>query len=79
MQVPGLLHSLLRRHAALQLSFGQVHWDLLIPVYLGSPAEEFECENLSALLIQVKNRKSKPRLLLGREFPTYFTDSRVGF
>lgn len=50
-----LLHQMLRRNQALQLSEYQEHWDLLIPMYLGPCDEDFDTSKVSVILIQVKN------------------------
>lgn len=54
-----LLHGLLYSHAALELAKGQPHWDLLIPVYFGSPDDNFDTRKVSAIAIQVKNQKER--------------------
>lgn len=53
------LHQMLRRNQALQLCESQEYWDLLIPMYLGALDQEFEIKNVSAIVVQVKNRASK--------------------
>ena len=52
-----LLRRLLQRHCALQLSPKQSHWDLLLPVYFGALDKELDADLLSAVVVQVKNRK----------------------
>ncbi|KAF8544882.1 hypothetical protein BDD12DRAFT_813746 [Trichophaea hybrida] len=54
-----LLHGLLYSHAALELAKGQSRWDLLIPVYFGSPDDNFDTRKISAITIQVKNQKER--------------------
>ena len=54
-----LAHDLLRRCAALQLNFVQPAWDILIPVYYGNPRMRFEPDNVSVIVIQVKNTKAR--------------------
>ena len=51
-----LLHGLMLQQAALQMKFNGQDWDLLIPVYLGDPEAPFDRSQLTAFLIQVKNR-----------------------
>ncbi|KAF8436671.1 hypothetical protein BGX38DRAFT_1274444 [Terfezia claveryi] len=67
-----LLHSLLRQHCALQLSFGQPHWDLLIPIYFGDLDKDFDVNKLSAVFLQAKNRVNKVKIPLGKEYPEIF-------
>jgi len=69
----GLLLRLLRRHAALQLSHGQPHWDLLIPIYFGELSAPLNPAHLSAIVIQIKNRANKAPFHLGNEFKQYFS------
>ena len=63
-----LLHGLLRQHCALQLSFGQGYWDLLLPVYCGDLGKNFDPSLLTAVFIQVKNRMHKMAWFLGTEY-----------
>jgi len=56
-EMRGLLHTLLMTQAALQSCHDQEFWDLLIPVYFGPPDKPFNLDQVSALFIQVKNRK----------------------
>ena len=55
-EMRGLLHILLMTQAALQGCHDQEFWDL-IPVYFGPPDEPFDLDQVSALFIQIKNRK----------------------
>jgi len=46
---------------------------MLIPIYFGSPHERLDRNYVSALMIQVKNRKTKSSLLLSqRDYARYF-------
>jgi hypothetical protein len=54
--IPGLLHDLLRRSAALQLSHNQPTYDKLIPIYFGDPGMEFEEWRCGVILVQDKNK-----------------------
>lgn len=68
-----LLHGLMHAQAALQFSYNQPIWDLAIPIYFGDPERPFDSSCLSAMLIQVKNRKKRQRIsLLASEYTPYF-------
>jgi hypothetical protein len=54
--IPALCHDLLRRSAAVQLAFKQETFDLLLPVYYGPEAEEFDQSKCGVILVQIKNR-----------------------
>ena len=69
----GLLLRLLRRHAALQLSHGQPHWDLLILIYFGELSAPLNPAHLSAIVIQTKSRANKAPFHLGDEVRLYFS------
>ncbi|KIW99997.1 uncharacterized protein Z518_10925 [Rhinocladiella mackenziei CBS 650.93] len=56
--IPGLCRDLLRRSAAMQLSWCQETYDLLIPVYYGTEDEEFDPSNCGVIVVQVKNKKN---------------------
>ena len=69
-----LLHALMMQNAALQLAFNQADYDLLIPVYFGKANEAFDCEMLSAIVVQIKNQvKSTTPILSKKNFTAYFT------
>jgi len=53
--IPALCHDLLRRSAAMQLSWDQETYQLLIPVYYGTEDEPFNPSNCGVILVQVKN------------------------
>jgi hypothetical protein len=55
--IPGLLHDLLRRSAALQLSHNQPTYDQLIPIYFGDPGMQFEESRCGFILVQDKNQE----------------------
>ena len=61
-RVSMLLGNMIRRHQGLQLAELQPDWDLIIPLYLGPIDAAFSTSYVSAILIQVKNRKTKSRL-----------------
>jgi len=64
--MPQLLLDLLRQCAGLQLAFTQPSWDLLIPIYFGSPASAFDQSLVSsAVVLQIKNTKKKNTFTLG--------------
>jgi hypothetical protein len=67
-----LLIQLLRQHSALQLAPQQQWWDLLIPMYLGDPNENLDPTRVSALVIQVKNRRNPKGVLTGQEHHKLF-------
>src|SRR5436305_14888192 len=69
--MPDLLHNLLRSQAALQLTFLQPVWDILIPVYFGNLKEEFDPARTSAILIQVRNRDELSTVSLETESHYY--------
>lgn len=70
--MPELLHGLMFSQAALQLCKFQETWDLVVPIYLGDPAKEFDNKKLSALFVQVKNRKTpKPWIVPENEYSSY--------
>ena len=54
--IPGLLHDLLRRSAALQLAHDQPTYDKLIPIYFGKPDEPFNVSCCGFILVQDKNK-----------------------
>ncbi|KIX02497.1 uncharacterized protein Z518_08438 [Rhinocladiella mackenziei CBS 650.93] len=68
--IPALCRDLLRRSAAMQLSWNQETYDLLIPVYYGSEDEEFDPSNYGVILVQVKNKKeaTTPREIFQEDF-----------
>jgi hypothetical protein len=70
--VKQLLIQLLRQHSALQLAPNQQWWDLLIPMYLGDPNENLDPTRVSALVIQVKNRRNPKAVLTGQEHHKFF-------
>jgi hypothetical protein len=70
-----LLHDLLRQSAALQLSFGQPTWDILIPIYLGDAKTTFDTAAMSAILISVKNKSSPSPLIVTRGDLLFFQGS----
>ena len=71
-----LIHNLLFSGAALQLSPTQPLWDILIPLYCGQQDEQFDTTKVSALLIQVKNRKQKSNLwLTPKDYEPFFAAS----
>jgi len=55
-EIPALCRDLLRRSAAMQLSWDQETYDLLIPVYYGTEDEQFNPSNCGVITIQVKNK-----------------------
>ena len=68
--IPGLLHDLLRRRAALQLAHGQPTYDKVIPIYFGNPDEPFKESCCGVILVQDKNRDdaTTPKTLFGETF-----------
>jgi len=73
-----LIHGCILQHAALQCAFGQPIWDLIIPVYIGNTSGSLRQENISAILIQVKNRTKVTRLSLKNhrsDYQQYFGGS----
>ena len=66
-----LLHNLLRQQAALQLSFSQPLWDILIPVYFGDLNKDFDADRTSAILIQVRNGTTPSKFSLRTDLPHY--------
>jgi hypothetical protein len=68
--IPGLVHDLLRRCAALQLAHAQPTYDKLIPIYLGNPDEPFKVSCCGAILVQDKNRDqaTTPKNIFGETF-----------
>ncbi|KIX09491.1 uncharacterized protein Z518_00571 [Rhinocladiella mackenziei CBS 650.93] len=68
--IPALCRDLLRRSAAMQLSWNQETYDLLIPVYYGSEDEELDPSNYGVILVQVKNKKeaTTPREIFQEDF-----------
>jgi hypothetical protein len=54
--IPALCHDLLRRSAAMQLAFKQETFDLLLPIYYGQEAEEFNQSECGVILVQIKNQ-----------------------
>ena len=73
-----LMHGCILQHAALQCAFGQPIWDLIIPVYIGDTSDSLRQENISAILIQVKNRAKVMRLSLKNhrsDYQQYFGGS----
>ncbi|KIX00386.1 uncharacterized protein Z518_10525 [Rhinocladiella mackenziei CBS 650.93] len=67
--IPALCRDLLRRSAAMQLSWNQDIYDLLIPVYYGSEDEELDPSNYGVILVQVKNKDaSTPREIFQEDF-----------
>jgi hypothetical protein len=69
---PGLLHDLLRRSAALQLSHNQPTYDKLIPIYFGDPDAPFNVSYCGAILVQDKNKTEATTLR--SMFKETFTD-----
>jgi hypothetical protein len=68
--IPGLLHDLLRRSAAMQLTHDQPTYDKLIPIYFGNPDEPFEVSCCGVILVQDKNRDqaTTPGNIFGETF-----------
>jgi hypothetical protein len=68
--IPGLLHDLLRRSAALQLAHDQPMYDKLIPIYFGNPDEPFKVSCCGVILVQDKNRErpTTPGGIFGETF-----------
>ena len=63
----------MRQQAALQLCHGQIHWDLLIPIYFSTPTAPFDPSALLAVVVQVKNRHcATPLKIDGREYDDFF-------
>lgn len=80
-----LCHSLLRRSAALQLASHQPLYDLLIPFYHGDINAPYDGSKAGAILVQIKNRKTKtsPSSVLSRPFhdpenPPHSKSRRIG-
>ena len=68
-----LLHNLMFTQAALQLCSNQKTWDLLLPIYLGDPEDDFNSNLLTALMIQVKNRqRNQPYIINKANHATFF-------
>jgi predicted transcriptional regulator len=69
--IPGLLHDLLRRRAAIQLARNQPTYDKLIPIYFGNPDEPFDVSCCGVILVLDRNndRVTTPRNI----FETTFT------
>jgi hypothetical protein len=76
--VPELCHDLLRRSAALQLSFTQPTYDKLIPIYFGDVNEPFDDSQCGVILIQDKNNAvaTTIRSVFGEDFTKI--DQKVG-
>lgn len=71
-----LLHGLMHAQAALQCSFRQPVWDLLIPIYFGNPGDPFEPSRLSAMLVQVKNRTKRGKFSLSApDYKSHFPEN----
>ena len=68
--IPGLLHDLLRRSAAMQLAHNQPTYDKLIPIYFGNPDEPFKVSCCGVILVQDKNKDqtTTPRNIFGEAF-----------
>jgi hypothetical protein len=68
--IPGLLHDLLRRSAAMQLAHDQPTYDKLIPIYFGNPDEPFKVSCCGVILVQDKNKDqaTTPRNIFGEAF-----------
>ena len=68
--IPGLLHDLLRRSAALQLAHDQPTYDKLIPIYFGDPDKPFEVSRCGVILVQDKNKDqaTTPRKIFDEAF-----------
>ena len=63
----------MRQQAALQLCHGQIHWDLLTPIYFSAPTAPFDLSALLAVVVQVKNRhRATPLKIDGREYDDFF-------
>ncbi|KAF8541146.1 hypothetical protein BDD12DRAFT_803959 [Trichophaea hybrida] len=62
--MPELLHNLMHSQAALQCCFNQSSFDILIPVYLGNPAEKFDQSKLTGFLVQVKNKSEATKFIV---------------
>jgi hypothetical protein len=60
--IPALCHDLLRRSAAMQLSFQQVALDLLLPIYYGKEKEDFNPSECGVILVQIKNKNKATTL-----------------
>jgi hypothetical protein len=74
-RMPELLHLLLRQQQALQLSFTEPAFDLLIPVYFGNLDEDFDPAHVTAIVLSIKCRISASKLLLGSELSDMFAYS----
>ncbi|KIX00093.1 uncharacterized protein Z518_10230 [Rhinocladiella mackenziei CBS 650.93] len=68
--IPAVCHDLLRRSAAMQLSWDQQIYDLLIPVYYGTEDEKFDPSNCGVIVVQVKNQNNAttPREIFREDF-----------
>jgi hypothetical protein len=67
-----LLHSLMYSQKALQLHPHQRTWDLLLPIYSGAPDKSFDRSKVSAIVVQVKNSKTKHQVVIGTEYKSFF-------
>jgi len=76
--IPNLCHDLLRRSAAMQLSWEQETYDLLIPVYYGTEDEKFDPSNCGVILVQVKNKTdaTTPRAIFEEDFVNVSPETR---
>ena len=68
-----LLRDLMRQCAALQLCFLQPAWDLMVPIYLGSPSEPFDERKITVLVAQVKKKLKKAKLTVLPDMLSYFS------
>ncbi|KIX01890.1 uncharacterized protein Z518_07829 [Rhinocladiella mackenziei CBS 650.93] len=68
--IPEICHDLLRRSGAMQLSWDQQIYDLLIPVYYGTEDEKFDPSNCGVIVVQVKNQNdaTTPREIFEEDF-----------
>ena len=57
--IPALCHDLLRRSAAMQLSFQQ---EVLLPIYYGKEKEDFNPSECGVILLRIKNRNKATTL-----------------
>jgi hypothetical protein len=73
--VPALCRDLLRRSAALQLSWNQPTYDKLIPFYCGEENEAVDPSKYGVILVQDKNKEVGSTLesIFSEEFTTDFT------
>jgi len=60
--IPELCHDLLRRSAALQLSWNQPTYDKLIPFYCGTEDETVDVSKCGVILVQDKNKQDASSL-----------------